>query len=95
MEQKTIPDFRERLLNERMQLKSRIAKLKAYLGSPKAEDTDAVQLLLLEEQLGHMQLYLKCLGKRILLLEFDDNMAILDDILPQQPPQQKRQPEKE
>lgn len=61
--------FKERLLNEKIELDSRIQKLDNFLDSNKIDNIDSNQITLLNLQVHVMKTYSQILLERILLLE--------------------------
>lgn len=58
-------DFKQRLNDEKEQLKQRLDKLDDFLVSEKVKEIDDVQKALLQVQATAMNTYLQCLKERI------------------------------
>lgn len=58
-------DFKQRLNDEKEQLKQRLDKLDDFLMSEKVKEIDDVQKALLQVQATAMNTYLQCLKERI------------------------------
>lgn len=58
-------DFKGRVRDERDQLKHKIERLEAFIGSPVWEGLTDAERVRLRLQFGHQHLYLACLDARI------------------------------
>ena len=61
-------DFKQRLVEERDQLKKRLEKLMTFLDGGRVESIDPKQVILLKVQRQSMASYLFCLEQRLELL---------------------------